>query len=187
MRIQPSQESSRDVQLTGVVAEVYDARLERLRQRDNDTWAELITETESRLYNYVLYNVSTPEDAKDLMSDIYLAALRSISSLDSSSASLRWLYGIARHRIADYWRHRQPAGELPESLEAPSNHISIEVRQALATLPVQTRQALLLRYREGLSVQEVAQILGRSYKATESLFTRGRALLAAALDAGGEV
>ena len=53
-------------------------------------------------------------------------------------------------------------------------------------LPVQTRQALLLRYREGMNVNEVAQILGRSYKATESLLTRGRALFRAALDDWGD-
>jgi RNA polymerase sigma-70 factor (ECF subfamily) len=186
MEIQPSQGSSMDGKLAGVVADVYDARLERLRNGDNDAWEELISETQSRLYNYVLYNVPTPEDAKDLLSEIYLAALRSISSLDSSSALLRWLYGIARRKVADFWRHMRPASEIPDALEAQSNRISLEVREALATLPVQTRQALLLRYREGMNVNEVAQILGRSYKDPESHLARGRALFRAALDDWGE-
>src|SRR5689334_96184 len=136
MQIQPTQESPMDGELAGVVADVYDARLERLRKGDNDAWAELIVETQSRLYNYVLYNVPTAEDAKDLLSEIYLAALRSITSLDSSSALLRWLYAIARRKVADFWRHTRPADELSDELEAETNRITLEIREALAMLPV---------------------------------------------------
>src|SRR5689334_20427242 len=126
MEFQPSQGSSIDGKLTGVVANVYDARLERLRNGDNDAWEELILETQSRLYNYLVYNVPSPEDANDLLSEIYLAALRSISSLDSSSALVRWLYAIARRKIADFWRHAHPTSELSDALEAQSNRISLE-------------------------------------------------------------
>jgi RNA polymerase sigma-70 factor (ECF subfamily) len=111
-----------------------------------------------------------------------MAALRSISSLDKSAALIRWLFAIARRKVADYWRQSQPVSELPDTLEYISNGISLEFREALALLPERARQALLLRYREGLSVDEVAHILGRSYKATESLLSRGRILLKAALE-----
>lgn len=186
MQAQPSHGSPIDGKIDGAVTEVYDARLARLRNGDNDAWEELIAETQTRLYNYVLYNVRTPDDAKDLLSEVYLAALRSISSLDASDALLRWLYGITRRKIADFWRHAHPVSMLPETLAASSSGISLEFREALATLPEQARQAILLRYREGLSVEEVAQVLGRSYKATESLLSRGRAQLKAALDDKGE-
>jgi RNA polymerase sigma-70 factor (ECF subfamily) len=161
--------------------------LERLRQGDNDAWEELITETQSRLYSYLLYNVPTSEDAQDLLSEIFMAALRSISTLDDSLALTKWLYGIARRKVADFWRQAQPTSELSDSLEATSSSVSLEFREALAMLPDQTRQALLLRYREGLSVDEVARALGRSYKATESLLSRGRSLLKTALDDMGGV
>ena len=162
-----------------------DTRLERLRQGDNDAWEELVAETQSRLYSYLYYNVPTGEDAQDLLSEIYMAALRSITTLDDSLALNKWLYAIARRKIADFWRQAQPTSELSESLEATSNNVSLEFREALAMLPEQTRQALLLRYREGLSVDEVAHTLGRTYKATESLLSRGRSLLKAALDEPG--
>jgi RNA polymerase sigma-70 factor (ECF subfamily) len=159
-----------------------DTRLERLRRGDNDAWEELIADTQSRLYSYLLYNVPTSEDAQDLLSEIFMAALRSISTLDDSLALTKWLYAIARRKVADFWRQAQPTSELSDSLEATSNNVSLEFREALAMLPEQTRQALLLRYREGLSVDEVARIMGRTYKATESLLSRGRSLLKAALD-----
>jgi RNA polymerase sigma-70 factor (ECF subfamily) len=159
-----------------------DTRLERLRRGDNDAWEELIADTQSRLYSYLLYNVPTSEDAQDLLSEIFMAALRSISTLDDSLALTKWLYAIARRKVADFWRQARPTSELSDSLEATSNNVSLEFREALAMLPEQTRQALLLRYREGLSVDEVARIMGRTYKATESLLSRGRSLLKAALD-----
>jgi RNA polymerase sigma-70 factor (ECF subfamily) len=159
-----------------------DVRLQRLRSGDNEAWELLIAESQSRLYSYLLYSVPTAEDAQDLLSEVFLAALRSISSLDDSQALTKWLYGIARRKIADFWRQRRPTSELSDSLEASSNHVSLEFREALAMLPEQTRQALLLRYREGLSVEEVAHAMGRTYKATESLLSRGRVLLKAALD-----
>ena len=71
-----------------------------------------------------------------------------------------------------------PTEELSDLFQSAPSGFSLEFREALASLPENTRQALLLRYREGFSVGEVAQILGRSYKATESLLSRARALLA---------
>ncbi len=185
MWVDPGQSLPIDESLT-TASRAYDARLEQLCRGDNDAWEKLIAESQSRLYTYLLYNVPTPEDAQDLLSEIYLAALRSIPSLDSSDGLIRWLYAIARRKVADYWRQAVPVSELSDSLEATSNGISLEFREALALLPELTRQALLLRYREGLSVEEVSHIIGRSYKATESLLSRGRALLKAALaDVGG--
>jgi RNA polymerase sigma-70 factor, ECF subfamily len=186
MWVEPGQRLPLEENLTSIVAELFDTRLERLRRGDNDAWEELVAESQSRLYNYLVYNLPSPDDARDLLSEIYLAALRSISSLDHSSGLMRWLYAIARHKIADYWRQSQPVSELPETVEDTSHEISLEFREALSKLPQHTRQALLLRYREGMSVEEVAHILGRSYKATESLLSRGRALLKAALDDMGE-
>lgn len=79
-------------------------QLERLRNGDEDAWEKFIVETQPQLYGYLLYSLPTPEDAQDLLSETYLTALRSISSLDKGSALLRWLYGIARRKVADFWR-----------------------------------------------------------------------------------
>jgi RNA polymerase sigma factor (sigma-70 family) len=77
--------------------------------------------------------------------------------------------------VADYWRRLRVTQELTEwiATDAP-DHARIEVFEALAELPEQSQQALLLRYYVGLSVGEIAEVLGRSYKATESLLSRVR-------------
>ena len=187
MLVEQSQSLPIEDGLTGAIARVYDVRLERLRRGENDAWEELMGESQGRLYSYLLYNVPAAEDAQDLLSEIYIAALRSISSLESSEGMIRWLYAIARRKVADFWRQSHAVSELSDNLEDTSNGISLEFREALAMLPEQARQALLLRYREGLSVDEVARVIGRSYKATESLLSRGRMLLKAALDDLGGV
>jgi RNA polymerase sigma-70 factor, ECF subfamily len=162
-----------------------DAHLERLRRGDNEAWEQLVHNSEARLYSYLLYNLPTPEDAQDLLNEIFLAALHSLPSTDEDFVLLKWLYTIARRKVADFWRRTRPTDELSETLEATPNQVSLEFREALNMLPEQARQALLLRYREGLSVAEVAEVLGRSYKATESLLSRGRVMLKAALEDGG--
>src|SRR5450759_3390166 len=95
MLVEQSQGLPIDEGLTSVVNRAYDARLVRLCRGDNDAWEEVISESQTRLYSYLLYNVPSAEDAQDLLSEIYMAALRSIASLDSSDAMIRWLYGIA--------------------------------------------------------------------------------------------
>ena len=74
-----------------------------------------------------------------------------------------------------------------ETLTAPPTGTDLDFYGALNTVPEPARQALLLRYRDGMGVEEVAKVIGRTYKATESLLSRGRNLLRAALAEQGIV
>lgn len=86
-----------------------------------------------------------------------------------------FIYAIAYRKVADYWRRSQQTVELSESLSVGGpNSMRIELAEALEELPELAQQVLLLRYHVGLSVAEIAEILGRSYKATESLLSRVR-------------
>jgi RNA polymerase sigma-70 factor, ECF subfamily len=132
-----------------------------------------------RLFAYLRYSLPTREDAEDVLSETMVASVEAIKNFDGKSQLSTWLYAIARRKVADYWRKAgRDTEELSDLFQSAPNGFSLEFREALASLPENTRQALLLRYREGFSVGEVAQILGRSYKATESLLSRARALLA---------
>ena len=90
--------------------------------------------------------------------------------------------------MADFYRRRKATTELPETLtvQGPSSD-SLEFGEAFASLSPQYREALLLRYHVGLTVSEVADVLGRSYKATESLLSRGRRELQDALESASVV
>lgn len=110
------------------------------------------------------------------MSDTWLAAPKAISNFDGENATLKtFLYSLARRKIADYWRRHKPTDELPEMLsqeDAPQERLIL--LEALGNMPEHERQVLLLRYHEGFSVSEIAEVMGRTYKGTESLLSRAR-------------
>lgn len=148
-------------------------------------WGQFVDEWSPRLYAYLRYSLPTREDAEDALSETMVAAVTAIRNFDGKSQLSTWLYAIARRKVVDFWRKNNlnTTEELSDLFAETPSGFSIEFREALAALPEVTRQALLLRYREGFSVGEVADILHRTYKATESLLSRGRALLAAQLRA----
>ncbi len=131
-------------------------------------------------------------DAEEIWQDTWWAAFRSIGKYSGKSRLFTWLCGIARHKLMDHYRCRysgiQPSveiynecldelidtGPLPEQV-VMNNATRACVVEALTLLPVDQYTALLSRYVEGRSVEEIARLLGKSYKATESLLSRARA------------
>ena len=100
--------------------------------------------------------------------------------------TVAWLVGVARHKLADHWRRsaREQRGlaevaVLTEEAGDPwDEHLDVQsAHAALARLPGPQRAALTLRYLDGLPVAEVAECVGRSLHATETLLVRARAAL----------
>jgi len=149
--------------------------LHQLQAGDAQAWGKLMDQWSPRLYNYMVYNTRTEEDAQDVLSETWLGLVQSIKKFDGNVNLSTFIYSIACRKVADYWRRSKQTVELPAwlSTEAPSS-MRLELQEALDELPEQAQQALLLRYHVGLSVAEIAEVLGRSYKATESLLSRVR-------------
>ncbi len=156
--------------------------LQRLKNGDNDAWTQLTSEWGPRLFKYLRCNLPTAEDVEDVLSETMIATVKAIPRFDGKVAISTFIYSIANRKVADFWRQRKDTSELPTTLTmSDSTNESMEFHESLAQLPEQSQQALLLRYHMGLSVPEVAEAMGRSYKATESLLSRGRSQLKAAL------
>ncbi|MEZ4682231.1 MAG: RNA polymerase sigma factor [Caldilineaceae bacterium] len=149
--------------------------LRRLQDGDGDAWEQLMDEWSTKLYNYMLYNTRTADDAQDVLSETLLGVVQSIKNFDGNVNLSTFIYSIAYRKVADYWRRSKQTVELPVTLStAGPDSMGLELQEALAELPELAQQALLLRYHAGLSVSEIAEVLGRSYKATESLLSRVR-------------
>jgi RNA polymerase sigma-70 factor (ECF subfamily) len=130
-------------------------------------------------------------DAEDVWQETLVAAIRALPGYRGESRLFTWLCGIARHKLIDHRRRAgrpatPPEGErgrslaqaidltpLPDAL-LEQQAVRVAVVEALAMLPEDYRAALVGRYAEERSVDEVARLLGRSYKATESLLGRAR-------------
>ena len=97
--------------------------------------------------------------------------------------SVPWLIGVARHKLADYYRRRSdrftvPVADLPEPVE-PADEWEAELNRivaesVLARLPEHHRTVLALRYMDDRSVPECAELIGRTVHATEALLVRAR-------------
>lgn len=132
--------------------------------------------------------------AEELTAESFMAAVASIKAEKVSNVTVAWLIGIARHKLVDHWRRvereerrlRAVAGERA----VPHDDWDVVLDQqlandVLASLAVQHRAVLSLRYLDGLPVKEVAHMLDRTPGATEALLTRAKAAFRTSYEATG--
>jgi RNA polymerase sigma-70 factor (ECF subfamily) len=139
-----------------------------------------------RVYGYLLPRCGSASLAEDLASETFLAAVRASRQGNLPELNVAWLIGVARHKLVDYWRHQEREQRSLAIAEPPDADVddpwhdwldTDAAYSALARLPVPQRAALTLRYLDGLPVAVVAEHLGRTLHATETLLVRSRAAL----------
>ena len=144
-----------------------------------------------QVYGYLFSRCREQALAEDLTSETFLVAARSASG---GPVTVGWLIGVARHKLADHWRHQGREERLLRAVETAAVAAEdpwdeqldqFRARDALDSVAPQHRAALTLRYLDGLSVPEVASVLGRTVHATEALLVRARRALRAAYEEGG--
>ncbi len=156
-----------------------DEFLLRLRAGDEEAWSEFIQEQSQRLYSYLHYNLPSDQDREDVLMETMAACVRALQTFDGKSATLStFVYSIAQRKVADFWRKHKKTRELPDVIPGRSmSNKGLILEEALDQLPDNYRQAILLRYHIGLSVTELSESMGLTYKAAESLLSRARRAL----------
>jgi RNA polymerase sigma-70 factor (ECF subfamily) len=140
-----------------------------------------------RVYAFVLARCGGGTgEALDLTQETFVDAIRDRRRYDGRADPITWLCAIARHKIADHFRKRMreerrrlalvAAEPAEDAGPAPSNHVDARaaVLEALRGIPATQGVVLALHYLDGHSVREIAELLGRSQSAVESLLTRAR-------------
>lgn len=137
-----------------------------------------------RVYHYLLARCGDQSVAEEVTQEAFIEAVRSRRRFEGRSDPVTWICAIGRNRLADHVRrdHRDGTRHLrlinAQSDRDPSawhqSDVREDVERALATLTPEHRLALMLRYRDGMRVREVAGLLRRSESATESLLSRAR-------------
>lgn len=155
----------------------------RLQKGDEEAWTELVTgELSTRLYNHLRHRLPTPQDVEDVVHDTFSAVVRAIPNFDGRVKLSTFLFSLAQHKLADFWRRRPETAELSDTMIGPGlSQESIEFVEILQRLKEEHRQVLLMRYHIGLGVDEIASVLGKTYRGAESLLSRARAELKLAM------
>jgi RNA polymerase sigma-70 factor, ECF subfamily len=177
-----------------VAADDQSSLITALKQRDRSAWSAAVDRHLHEVYGFVFHLVGSDRAvAEDLNQEAWLEAMNGIDQCDATRGSFRnWLFGIARRRVALYYRRRALAGTatsfngqfeesaewgeisvLPEDVLEQVEQRAV-VRAAVLVLPDDRRKALLWKYVEGLSAEAIAIRLGRTAKAVESLLSRAR-------------
>lgn len=157
---------------------------------DDGAFGEVVRRHRDRLWAVALRTTGDPDEAADAVQDALLSAFKNAASYRGDAAVTTWLHRIVVNACLDRARRRKvrPATALPDDLADrpdvadPRDRqddalVSMEVQQALATLPPDQRAALVLVDVMGHSVDDAARILECPAGTVKSRCFRGRARL----------
>jgi RNA polymerase sigma-70 factor (ECF subfamily) len=151
------------------------ALLHRMGNADQNAAAALYDETSGLLYSLAVRIVTNVEDAEEVMHDVYCRAWRNATSYDESRGSvMSWLVLMTRSAAIDLVRSKRrtscmvpldyaaqakDSSERSPDVQASTRETATRVQSALASLPVEQRQAVELAFFSGLTHSELADHL----------------------------
>jgi RNA polymerase sigma-70 factor (ECF subfamily) len=152
----------------------------RARDGDDDALRLLFLLYADNVYGYVLAIVRDEHDAEDITSEVFSRLPRALTRYQSGATPFAaWLLRVARNAALDHLRAQRsvPRAEVhavTEAAEPPGRERLADLRAALAGLPADQRQVMLMRLVAGMTPGEVAEELGRSVDAIHALQHRAR-------------
>jgi RNA polymerase sigma-70 factor (ECF subfamily) len=164
----------------------------------------LVTYYHASVYNLVYGILPDRSDAADVTQEVFLHAFRGIRGFRQGSSLKTWLYRISVRQALNHrrwsWRHHRyqvsidadddgngSALELKDGEATPfeqcaTREMQETVRRALADVPTLFRSSVILRDLEGLSYEEISEVLEVSVGTVKSRILRGRRMLKEILD-----
>ncbi len=169
-----------------------------VRRGDTEAFAGLYKANVQAVFRYIAFRVNDSQLAEDLTGDVFIRALKSISSYqDQGKPFVAWLYRIAHARVVDHYRQkdRRPQSTAldDEPIEAGGDmdatllqeQASVALHQAINDLTEDQQQVIILRFIEGQRIEMVAQQMGKNANAIKALQHRALHALAARLERAG--
>jgi len=166
-----------------------------LRRRDPDLLDRLIEQYQHRLLRYLVYLSGNRELAEDLFQETWIRVLERGHQYDGEHEFSTWLYAVARNLTIDYLRKKsplsldglmedeehaplEPADTRPMAWEVVQQHEQAErIGAALVSIPAEYREAVVLRFQEGLALDEIATVTGAPLGTVKSRLYRGLNML----------
>jgi RNA polymerase sigma-70 factor, ECF subfamily len=165
------------------------AALEGLRKLDSQSIGTVYDRYFPEVYRYVRYRIGDETIAEDIASDVFVRLLEASRRKQGPQSNLRgWLIATASNAVNDHHRrnYRRPVEALSDAMPdgAPSIHTEVDLREqqhmvqtALAQLTPEQQHVLALRFGQGYSLEETAEILNKNTNAVKALQFRALASL----------
>jgi RNA polymerase sigma-70 factor (ECF subfamily) len=154
--------------------------IEAVRQGDQDAFGRLYDLYAPMVHGILLARVPV-SDVDDLVQDVFLVALRKLSTLRDDNAFGGWLAMIARNRAMDFHRKKRETEELQETVavkaEAGSDAEARRVLEVIRELPESYSETLIMRLVEGMTGPEIALRTGLTPASVRVNLHRGMKLL----------
>ncbi len=159
------------------------------------SWDEVVAQHSARVYRLAYRLTGNPHDAEDLTQEVFVRVFRSLSSYTPGTFE-GWLHRITTNLFLDQARRKakirfdaladDAETRIPSRTAAPDTQVldglfDEDVEAALAALPPDFRAAVVLCDIEGLSYEEIADVLGLKLGTVRSRIHRGRTMLRKAL------
>jgi len=166
-----------------------------LRRRDPDLLDRLIEQYQHRLLRYLVYLSGNRELAEDLFQETWIRVLERGDQYDGKHEFSTWLYAVARNLTIDYLRRKrpmsldglmedeehaplEPVDTRPSAWEVVAQHeLAERISGALINLPAEYRETVVLRFQEGLALEEIAIVTRAKLGTVKSRLYRGLNML----------
>jgi len=188
------------------VAEIPDADcVRRALAGEERAFAQLLERYRSRVYGLALRMVQRPEDAADIAQEAFVRAFQALDSFDPSKSFGAWIARIAANLCIDHYRRRrlrlvsldapidaessERSRELPDPAMLPDEVVSraesaSRMDGLIQGLPPRYRVVILLRYKEDLAYEEIAEILRLPLGTVKARLHRAHHILKRRLEPG---
>jgi RNA polymerase sigma-70 factor (ECF subfamily) len=150
--------------------------IERSRKGDSEAFGILVERYQRRVVGVALAVVHNQDDAIELAQETFIRAYENLSKFESRSSFSTWLYRIAANLAIDFWRRegrhvvlhgedadneisRMASAHGDSFKEVSRSELSERLKQALEELTPEHRAVILLREVEGLSYDEISEVL----------------------------
>jgi len=163
--------------------------LKRIIDGDTKAPRDFYHQYTGRILVYLTKRLPRPEDAEDLMQDVFLEAIDSVFFLKKHGSVMSWLYSIAHNKVVDYYRKKKiksivlsamPLLQIAEQeinepeFQFEKDKIRDKIERAFASISKRYQEILIMRYEKEIPVKQLAVELHLSFKAAESLLFRAR-------------
>ena len=166
--------------------------VEQVLRGNRDAFGVLVKRYQGPIYNLMYRMCGSSEDAADLAQEAFIKAYEKLETFKKNKRFFPWLYAIGLNHARDHARKRKLitglSDEEMETMDIFDGHDQIQDRMienldirrlsvAVNRLPLDYREAVLLRYHNELSLSEVAEVLGISLSGAKMRVHRALAKL----------